>query len=72
MEAKYFAEIKKQNLNSFYNTMGRFTAYTADTQWIAAVLTAPYYLLELTGDKVEGVIEVTESEMYIQSIHMPS
>lgn len=32
---------------------------------------AAYYLLELTGDKVEGVIEVTESERYIQIIHMP-
>ena len=32
---------------------------------------AACYLLELTGDKVEGVIEVTESERYIQSIHMP-
>lgn len=27
----------KRVYNSFYNAMGRFTAYTADTQWIAAL-----------------------------------
>lgn len=37
MEVKCLMEIKKQNLNNFYNAMGRFTAYTADTQWIAAL-----------------------------------